>query len=181
LACNFLEPDRTICMPYCNARPSLITSLVVTPERSSAICLFLFFGFITTLFLLLRSSGLLPPNTTRSPTTKRTRQSEVDVLLAVQSDHETWYVDDLLSNSNVTLLDEDTGMVDGFGETELVDTGLQAAFKEIFDFEGEHVVEFHAGFVEHTDTDETSNEGVSFEETLGIFFIECEELTEERY
>ena len=103
------------------------------------------------------------------------------MLLAVQSDHETWYVDDLLSNSNVTLLDEDTGMVDGFGETKLVDTGLQAAFKEIFDFEGEHVIELHARFIEHTDTDETSNEGVAFEETLGIFFIECEELTEERY
>jgi hypothetical protein len=168
-------------MPYCNARRSLIASLVVTPERSSAIRLLLFFRFITALFLLLSSPVLLPLNTARSPTTERTRQSEVDVLLAVQSDHETWHVDDLLSNSNVTLLDEDTGVVDGFGETELVDTGLQAAFKEIFDFEGEHVIELHAGFVEHTDTDETSNEGVTFEETFGIFFIECEKLTRERY
>jgi hypothetical protein len=116
-----------------------------------------------------------------SPTTERTRQSEVDVLLAVQSDHETWHVDDLPSDSNVTLLDEDTGVVDGFGKTELVDTGLQAAFKEIFDLEGEHVIELHAGFVEHTNTDETSNEGVAFEKTLGIFFIECEKLTKERY
>jgi hypothetical protein len=81
----------------------------------------------------------------------------------------------------VTLLDEDTGVVDGFGETELADTGLQTAFKEIFDFEGEHVIELHARFVEHTDTDETSNEGVAFEETLGIFFIKREKLTKERY
>jgi hypothetical protein len=116
-----------------------------------------------------------------SPTTQRTGQSEVDVLLAVQSDHETWHVDDLLSNSNVTLPDEDTGVVDGFGETELADTGLQATFKEIFDFESEHVIKLHTGFVEHADTDETSNEGVAFEETLGIFFIEREKLTKERY
>jgi hypothetical protein len=115
-----------------------------------------------------------------SPTTEWTRQSEVDVLLAVQSDHEAWHVDDPLSNSNVTLLDEDTGVVDGLSETEPVDTGLQAAFKEIFDLEGEHVIELHAGFVEHTDTDETSNEGVAFEETLGILFIEREKLTKER-
>lgn len=101
------------------------------------------------------------------------------MLLTVQSNDETWHVDDLLSNTNMTLFDEDTGVVDGFGETELVDTGLQAAFKEIFDFEGEHVIELHAGFVEHTDTDKTANEGIALEETLGILFIESEKLTEQ--
>ena len=77
----------------------------------------------------------------------------------------------------MTLSDQDTGVVDGFRETELVDAGLQTTFEEIFDFEREHVVEFHAGFVEHADADEAADEGVAFEEAFGVFFFEGEELT----
>lgn len=38
-------------------------------------------------------------------------------LLRVQSDDEGWDVDNLLANSDVPLPDEDTGMVDGLGES----------------------------------------------------------------
>ena len=68
-------------------------------------------------------------------------------------------------------------MMDGLGETELVHASLQSAFQEVFNAEGEHVIELHAGFVEHTDADETANEGVAFEETLGVLFIESEKLS----
>ena len=99
------------------------------------------------------------------------------MLLAVQSDHKAGDIDDLLANTDVTLLDQDTSVVDGLGEAELVDTGLQTALQEVFNLEGEHVIEFHAGFVEHTDTNETANEGVAFEETFGVLFVEGQELT----
>jgi hypothetical protein len=77
----------------------------------------------------------------------------------------------------VPLLDEDTGMVDALRKTKLVDTSLEAALQEIFDLEGEHVIELHAGFIEHTDTDETANEGIAFEQALGVFFVESKKLT----
>ena len=67
----------------------------------------------------------------------------------------------------MALLDQDTSVVDGLSETELVDTGLQTTLQEIFDLEGQDVIELHAGFVEHTDADETANEGIAFEEALG--------------
>jgi hypothetical protein len=54
---------------------------------------------------------------------------------------------------------------------------LQAAFQEIFDFERKHVIELHAGFVEHTDADETANERVTFEKALRVFFIKGEKFT----
>ncbi|KAB8356546.1 hypothetical protein FH972_024129 [Carpinus fangiana] len=78
---------------------------------------------------------------------------------------------------NVALLDQHTGVVDGLGEAELVDTGLQAALQEVLDLEGQHVIELHAGLVEHTDTHKTANERVAFEETLGILLIEGQKLT----
>lgn len=99
------------------------------------------------------------------------------MLLAVQADDEAGDVDDLLADADVSLLDQDAGVVDGLGEAELVDAGLEAALQEVLDLEGEHVIELHAGLVEHADADETSNEGVAFEETLGVLFVEGEKLT----
>lgn len=68
-------------------------------------------------------------------------------------------------------------MVDGLGETELVDAGLETALQEVLDLEGQDVIELHAGLVEDTDTDETANEGVTLEEALGVLLVESEERT----
>ena len=78
---------------------------------------------------------------------------------------------------DVALLDENTGVMDALGETELVDASLETALQEVLDLESEHVIELHAGFVEHTDTDETANEGVAFEQALGVFLFEGEKFT----
>jgi len=132
---------------------------------------------IISIILLLRSLGLLPANTTRTSTTEWRAQSEIDVLLGVETNNEGWDVDDLLANADVSLADEDTGVVDGLGETELVDTGLKTTLQEILDLQGQHVIELHAGFVEDTDTDETANEGISFEKSLGVLLLKSEKLT----
>ena len=139
--------------------------------------LLILLGIITALFLLLSGLRLLPPDATRSSTTEWTSQCEIDMLLAVQANNKAGHIYYLLSDSNMALFDEDTGMVNGLGETELVDTGLEAAFKEISHLEGEHVIEFHAGFVKHTNANKSANQGVAFEETLGILFVESEKLT----
>lgn len=79
---------------------------------------------------------------------------------------------------DVALADEDTGVVDGLGEAELVDASLEAALQEVLDLQGQHVIELHAGLVEHTDTHQTANEGIAFEETLGVLLVESEQLTD---
>ena len=99
------------------------------------------------------------------------------MLLGVKADHVGGDVDDLLSDTDVTLLDQDTSVVDGLGETELVDTGLQTTLKEVLDVQGKDVIELHAGLVEHTDTYETANQGITFEETLGVLLVEGKKLT----
>jgi len=99
------------------------------------------------------------------------------VLLGVETDDERWDVDDLLSDTDVALANEDTGVVDRLGKAELVDASLKTTLQEILNLEGKHVIELHAGLVEHTDTDQTTNEGVSFEQTLGVLLVHGEELT----
>lgn len=99
------------------------------------------------------------------------------MLLGVETDDERGDIDDLLANTDVALADEDTGVVDRLGKTQLVDASLKAALHEIFDLEGKDVIELHAGLVEHTDTHETANEGIAFEQTLGILLVQGKKLT----
>lgn len=99
------------------------------------------------------------------------------MLLAVETDDEAGDVDNLLANTDVALLDEDTGVVDGLGQAELVHAGLQAALQEVLDLQGKHVIELHARLVEHTDTHQTANEGVTFEQALGVFLVQGQKLT----
>jgi hypothetical protein len=78
---------------------------------------------------------------------------------------------------DVSLADENTSVVDGLGETELVDAGLETTLQEILNLEGQHVIELHAGLVEDTDADETANEGVTLEKALGVLLVESEKRT----
>jgi len=49
----------------------------------------------------------------------------------------------LLSDADVSLSDEDTGVVDGLGESELEDLGLESSLEEILDLEGEDVIKLN--------------------------------------
>jgi hypothetical protein len=77
----------------------------------------------------------------------------------------------------VSLLDEDTSVVDRLGETELVDTSLEAALEKVLDLEGKNVIQSHAGLVEDTDTYETTDQGVTLEETLGVLLVQGKKVT----
>jgi len=127
--------------------------------------------------LALGSLGLLPLYAAGAATAKGRGESEVDVLLRVETDDKRRDVDDLLADADVTLADEHAGVVDRLGKAQLVDAGLEAALKEVLGLEGEHVIELHARLVEHADADKTANEGIAFEQTLRVLLFEGEELT----
>lgn len=99
------------------------------------------------------------------------------MLLRVETDNEGGNIDNLLANTDVALANQDTGVVDGLGKTELVDTRLQAALQEILNLQGQDVIELHARLVEDTDTDKTSDKGVAFEKSLGVLLVEGKKLT----
>jgi len=99
------------------------------------------------------------------------------VLLGVQPDQEAGHVDDLLPDTDVTLADEHAGVVDGLGESELEDLGLETAFQEVFDLQAEDEIELHVLFVQDTDPDQTPEECISFEQPAGVLLIQGEELT----
>lgn len=49
----------------------------------------------------------------------------------------------LLSDADVSLSDEDSGVVDGLGESELEDLGLESSLEEVLDLETENVIKLN--------------------------------------
>ena len=68
-------------------------------------------------------------------------------------------------------------MVDTLCQSKLVHASLQPTLQEVLYLECKHVIQLHARLVQHTDTNKTANECISFEETLRVFFIESQKLT----
>merc|ERR1711992_70444 len=108
-------------------KASLISLLVVAAVSISGVALL----------------SVLPLNTARPAATEGRLQAEVDVLLGVEADNEGGDVDHLLPDSDVSLPDEDTGVVDGLGQPQLEHLGLETALQEVLNLEAEHVVELH--------------------------------------
>ena len=61
----------------------------------------------------------------------------------------------------MTLLDQHTGMMDGLGETEFEDLGLETTLQEVLNFETENVIELHLILGEDTDTHKTTEKGIT--------------------
>jgi len=140
-------------------------------------CCLLFFLLVPTSLLAGSGSGTLALDAAGAGATKRGGESKVDVLLRVETDDKGWDVDDLLADSDVSLPDQDTRVVDGLCQARLEDLGLQSPLQEILNLECKHVIEPHAGLIEHTNAHKTTDKGVTLEKPLGVLVIELEELT----
>jgi hypothetical protein len=90
---------------------------------------------------------------------------------------EVWKGDGRENIPDVTLTDQDTGVVDGLGETQLENLSLETTLKEIADGEGEDIIELGLGLVQNTDALEATDEGGTLEHTTGILLVKSEELT----
>lgn len=126
------------------------------------------------------SSGVTLTTTldaTGTATTVGRGEGKVNVLLGLETDDEGGDVDDLLADTDVLLTDENTGVVDGLGETELEDLGLEATLEEILNLKTEDVIKLGLGLVEDTDANETTDQGVTLEETTGVLGVKGEEVT----
>lgn len=96
---------------------------------------------------------------------------EINVLLRSSSDSEARDIDELASNADVALLDEDTGVVDRLGKPLLVDLGLQTAVQELLGGKLQDEIKFEFIVGQKTVTAHPTKEGSSFEDTLGVLGV----------
>merc|ERR1711957_288140 len=70
--------------------------------------------------------------------------------------------DELLADGDVSLSDEDSRHVDGFGEVSLDDEGLESSLHELVDGQTKDVIELTLVLVEESKTDHSLDEGLTF-------------------
>lgn len=135
--------------------------------------MYLLFVFSTLGRLVLVSSL----DSTWSATTVWGVRSKVNVLLGVQSDHEGWNIDNLLTNSNVSLGDQNSGVVDRSGQTQLENLGLQSSLQEVLDSQGQDVIQLHLVLGQDTNSHQSSDQSVTFEQSLLILLVSGQQVT----
>lgn len=62
---------------------------------------------------------------------------------------------------DVSLSDEHTSVMNALGQPELEDLGLQTSLQEIIHTKTQHVIELHFGLIQHSNTHQTSQQGVT--------------------
>jgi len=134
-----------------------------------------FLVFVLVVFFALL--GVHSLDSARGSAAVRGFKAEVDVLLRVETHDERGDVDELLAHADVTLADEDASVMNRLGQTKLEDLSLETALEEVFDAKTQNVIELHFGFVQYSDTHQTTQQGVTFEEPSGMFLLEREQDT----
>merc|ERR1719445_577036 len=127
--------------------------------------------FSTSLTLL----GVLPLDTSRSATSKWRLEAEVNVLLRVQTDNERRNVDNLLPDTDMPLSNQDTCVMNRLGKPKFKDLSLKTALQKILYFQTKDIIELHLALIQDANPDQTSQEGISFKQPLGILLLQGEQ------
>ena len=88
--------------------------------------------------------------------------ASLDVLLAGDADHEGWDVDHGLADGDVSLEDEDAGVVDRVGEVTLLDERLKSALQELRSGQTEHIIELALVVLQETQSHHSADEGLTY-------------------
>ena len=82
-----------------------------------------------------------------------------------------------IDSPNVPLPDQNASMMDTLSQPTLEYLSLESPLQEILNLQSQHIIETHAALIKHTNTNQSSDESISLEETLGIFIVKLEKLT----
>jgi len=96
----------------------------------------------------------------------------IDLLFSVSSDHERWDVDQILADSDMSLFNQDSSVMDRSGvHVVSEDDSLKSSFHELGDGETQDIIELVFTFVEETQSETSSQEGSTFEYSSFVVFV----------
>merc|ERR1719315_19560 len=79
-------------------------------------------------------------------------------------------------DSDVSLSDENSGVVDGLGEPQLEHLSLQTTLQKVLNLQTEDIIQLHLALVQHSDPHQTSEESITLEQSPGVLLLQGEEL-----
>ena len=86
----------------------------------------------------------------------------LDELLLGDTNKEGWDVDHLFSDSDVSLTDEDTGLVNGSGINSLHNQSLESSLQELGSSKSEDIIELALRVLQESESDHTSDKGLTY-------------------
>lgn len=119
--------------------------------------------------------GTLLGNTTRRSLTVRRVDGEINVLFRGCSHVERRNVHQLRSHTNVTLSDQNTGVVDRLGQTLLVHLGLETALQQLLSRQLQHSIQLEFVVRQQTIPVHTTQQGGTLKDSLGVLGVEREQ------
>ena len=130
---------------------------------------------------LLRSRSLAlvvsSRNTTRATTSVGRVLSELDVLLRVHMNHERGRVHQLASHTNVSLTDQNTGVVHRLRQTQLEHLRLQSAVHQLRRAQLQHVVQLLLLLRHQSQTGHTTDDSSTLEDAARVLLVQRQQLT----
>ena len=81
------------------------------------------------------------------------------------------------ANSDVSVSDDDSSVVNGLSEVALQDNSLKSSLQESVDGETQDVIQFVFRFIQDTHLIKFLHEGATFENSFWVLFIESKELS----
>lgn len=97
--------------------------------------------------------------------------SELDVLFRADSNQETWNVHELFTNSNVSLSDENSSVMNGVSELSLGNESLKSSLHDLGEWETQYVIELSFVFLEHSKSNHSSDKSITYNLIINIFNI----------
>ena len=99
------------------------------------------------------------------------------MLLGLDADEERRDVDNLLTDTDVSLTDQHAGVMDGLGETVLEDLGLEAALHDLGGGQTEDVIQLALGVGEETEALHATKHGLTLEDASLILLVKGQQGT----
>ncbi len=81
----------------------------------------------------------------------------------------------------MALAQQNTGVVDGLGQTKLEDLGLEAALQEVLNLQAKNVIELHAVIAKDSVANKTAEKRIALEQTAGILPLSAKNRVYARY
>ena len=102
---------------------------------------------------------------------------ELNLLFRILKDEEGRGIHNLSANTDVSLADKNSGVVDGGGKTALVNDGLETAVHELLGSQTEDIIKLLLLFTKKTGTGDTADESGTLEQTARIVLRKSQKLS----
>lgn len=90
----------------------------------------------------------------------------MDVLFRADSNKVRWNVDKLLSNSDVSLSDKNSSVMDGVSELSLGDKGLKSSLHDLGKGKTQDIIELSFVLLEYSKSNHSSDKGITYNKII---------------